>query len=103
MMGEGWTRERFRKERFVCKCKKGVVEFIFLWFCSRVVVGSYNIRMVTSDLVFYFSLNRIQFPVRTCRERRISVIFKVQHVLHPFVLNIWDSDRQIAPKRNTSV
>jgi|APSaa5957512622_1039677.scaffolds.fasta_scaffold322053_1 hypothetical protein len=55
MMGEGWTRKRFRKERMMCKCRRGVVELIFLWFCSRVVVGSYNIRMVTSDLVFYFS------------------------------------------------
>ena len=44
MMGEGWTRKRFRKERMMCKCRRGVVELIFLWFCSRVVVGSYNIR-----------------------------------------------------------
>jgi len=55
MMEEGWTRRICSEDRLVCKCKKGGGRVYFFMVLLEGRGWSYNIRMVTSDLVFYFS------------------------------------------------
>ena len=33
MMGEGWTRKDLGRRGWCVNVKRGVVEFVFLWFC----------------------------------------------------------------------